>query len=357
MTGRFGASPLCNHRGIFGILARYTLPIGLLILGFTGCGAGGHNSGASSSATTVEADTTPPPVSPVDAAPPASQTGGFDGAKAYSYVVKLVSFGPHPPDTPAIREVQSYIRSQLTTFGCPVDVDDFHAQTPVGTLAMENIVAEIPGSGPGIILLMTHYDTVRLPGFVGAEDGGSSTGLMLEMASLLCREPKNHNAVWIAFLDGEEDQQNFQTAQQAQTTWNAGENTFGSRELAARMDLSGELKHIKAVILADMIGQKKLQLDNDTNSTPWLQELVWKTAGRLGYGNIFGTRQSAVTDDHQPFLERGVPALDLIDLTDYIQEGYWHTTQDTLDKLSPRNIAIVGQVILASVKELQEKFR
>ncbi len=328
----------------------------MMLLAF-GCGAGANSSNASTSAATVEADTAAPTISPEDAAPPASQTGGFDGAKAYSYVVKLVSFGPHPPDTPAIREVQSYIRAQLKSFGCPVDVDDFHAQTPIGTLAMENIVAKIPGTGPGIILLLTHYDTVRLPGFVGAEDGGSSSGLMLEMASLLCKAPKNHNAVWIAFLDGEEDQQNFQTAQQAQTTWNTDENTFGSRELAARMDLSGALKNTKAVILADMIGQKNLHIQEDSSSTPWLRELAWKTADRLGYGNLFGTAPSPVIDDHQPFLQRGVAAVDIIDLNDYMQEGYWHTTQDTLDKLSPRNIAIVGQVILASVTELQEKFR
>ncbi len=337
------------------MLAAAAIPVALLALG---CHAGTHTSGASTrAAATVDADTTAPAVSPADAAPPASRTGGFDGAKAYSYVVKLVSFGPHPPDTPAIREVQSYIRSQLESFGCPVDVDDFHAQTPVGTLAMENIVAQIPGMGPGIILLMTHYDTVRLPGFVGAEDAGSSTGLMLEMASLLCRAPENHNAVWIAFLDGEEDQQNFENAEQAQTTWNEGENTYGSRELAARMDLSGKLKDIKAVILADMVGQKNIHIQKDSNSTPWLQDLVWKTADRLGYGNLFATTPSAVIDDHQPFLERGVAAVDIIDLNDYIQEGYWHTAQDTLDKLSPRNLAIVGQVILESVKALQQKFR
>jgi len=329
-----------------------------LMLLFLGCGAGGNGSSASANGSaTVQADTTPPPISPADAAPAASQTGGFDGAKAYSYVVKLVSFGPHPPDTPAIREVQKYIRTQLKSFGCPVDVDDFHAQTPIGTLSMENIVAKIPGNGPGIILLMTHYDTLRLPGFVGAEDSGSSTGLMLEMANVLCAQKKKHDAVWIAFLDGEEDQENFTTAYQAQNTWHDNETTFGSRELAARMDLSGEIKNIKALILADMIGQKNLQIERDSNSTRWLQDLVWKTANRLGYGNIFISQQSNVIDDHQPFLQRGVPALDVIDLNGYIQEGYWHTTQDTLDKLSPRNIAIVGQVILASVGELQEKFR
>jgi len=329
------------------------LPVILLL--FCGCSAGRNSSTASADgAVTVVADTAAPPISPADAAPPASQTGGFDGAKAYSYVVKLVSFGPHPPDTPAIRQVQKYIRGKLASFGCPVDVDDFHAQTPVGTLSMENIVAKIPGSGPGIILLMTHYDTLRLPGFVGAEDSGSSTGLMLEMASLLCRQKNRHDAVWIAFLDGEEDQENFTTAYLAQNTWHDNETTFGSRELAARMDLSGKIKDLKAVILADMIGQKNLQIERDTNSKRWLQNLVWKTADQLGYGKIFSSQQSDIIDDQMPFVQRGAPALDVIDLNGYIQEGYWHTTQDTLDKLSPRNIAIVGQVILASVGELQE---
>lgn len=316
------------------------------------------SSVSTSAAQPASADSSSPPViSAGDVAPPASQTGGFDGSKAYDQVAKLVSFGPHPPDTPAIRSVQAYIRSQLQDFGCAVDEDNFHAQTPVGSLAMDNIVAKIPGTGSGIILLLTHYDTVRLDNFVGAEDGGSSTGLMLEMARVLCgRKGKSPNAVWIAFLDGEEDQQNFENVQQAQTTWNANENTFGSRELAARMELSGDLKNIKAVILADMVGQKDLKIEDDTNSTPWLKGLVWKMADRLGYGSTFTNQRSGIVDDHQPFLERGVPALDVIDLNGYMQEGYWHTPQDTLDKISPRNLAIVGHVILESVGELQQKF-
>lgn len=341
-----------RRRGV--ALLAGVLPVILLL--FFGCGASGK--GAEPAKVAAAADTAPPPIAAADAAPPASQTGGFDGAKAYSYVVKLVSFGPHPPDTPAMRKVQAYIRAELKSFGCPVDVDDFHAQAPVGMLAMENIVAKIPGTGPGIILLTTHYDTLRLPGFVGAEDGGSSTGLMLEMARVLCgQKTKNSNAVWIAFLDGEEDQQNFATAYQAQNTWNNNETTFGSRELAARMDLSGEIKHVRAMILADMIGQKNLRLEQDTNSTPWLQKLVWKTADRLGYAKEFTRARSDIIDDQIPFVDRGVASLDVIDLNGYIQEGYWHTTQDTLDKLSPRNMAIVGHVILESVKELQEKFR
>ena len=317
------------------------------------CGHGAPPANTTVTAAPAAAATTPPVISAADAAPPPAQTGGFDGAAAYDFTAKLVAFGPRPPASDAIHRTQDYIAGQLKGFGCAVDTDDFNAQTPVGTLAMKNIIAKVPGTGQGIIVLLTHYDTLRLADFVGADDAGSSSGLLLEMAKLLCAGPKRKYGVWIAFLDGEEDQQNFSTAEQAQNTWNTDETTFGSRELAARMDLSGEIKHVKAVILADMIGQKNLKIEQDTNSTQWLQKLVWNTADHLGYANVFSSQRSNIGDDHQPFLERGVPALDVIDLNGYIEEGYWHTTQDTMDKLSPRSFAIVGYVILESLSELE----
>jgi glutaminyl-peptide cyclotransferase len=282
-----------------------------------------------------------------EAAPPASQTGGFDGQNAYDHVAKLVAFGPHPPASNAIHNVQNYIRSQLKGFGCATDADDFNAQTPIGTMPMENIVAKIPGTGQGIIVLMTHYDTKRVDNFVGAEDSGSSTGLMLEMARLLCAGPKQPNSVWIAFVDGEETQATFE--------WSDTDSVYGSRELAARMAVSGDLKKIKALILADMIGQKNLVIPRETDSTKWLTDLVWKTAARLGYKDVFVSRELEVTDDHGPFLKRGVPSVDVIDLDGYTSLGYWHTTEDTLDKISPRSLAIVGHVILESVAELQRR--
>jgi Peptidase family M28 len=308
----------------------------------------GHDAARSSPAPTAGASSqAPPAVSPADMAPPASQTGGFDGEQAYDYVVKLVSFGPRPPASNNIRHTQAYIGAQLKSFGCAVDIDDFHASTPIGELAMKNIVAKIPGEGQGIILLLTHYDTARIENFVGAEDGGSSTGLMMEMARLLCAGKKQPNAVWIAFLDGEE----------AQVSWSDTDSVYGSRELAARLALSGDLKRVRAVILADMIGQKNLVISRESNSTKWLTDLVWDTADKLGYKDIFDNKHTAIEDDHGPFLSRGVPAVDIIDLWGYQEPGYWHSPQDTLDKLSPRNIAIVGQVILASVSKLQQKFR
>ncbi len=317
-------------------------------------GACGHDSARSSSPVSASSSTagTPPAqiaIPPADASPPAVQTGGFDGAKAYDQVAKLVAFGPHPPASDGIHAVQKYIHSQLESFGCSVDEDDFNAQTEMGTLAMKNIVAKIPGTGQGIILLLTHYDTKRVDNFVGADDAGSSTGLMLEMARILCGRPKQSNAVWIAFLDGEETQAHFD--------WLTSDSIYGSRELAARMALTGELRRTRAVILADMVGQHGLHILRDSDSPKWLTDTIWNTGARLGYQSVFVSQATSTEDDNLPFLERRVPVIDLIDLSDYINLGYWHTAQDTLDKISPRSLAIVGHVILESVNALQTRFR
>lgn len=297
---------------------------------------------------TVSANTpaTASSLDPQNQAPPAQQTGGFDGQRAYDYTAKLVSFGPHPSGSDAIKQIQNYIYSELHADGCQIDEDNFHAQTPVGTIAMQDIIAKVPGTKKGIILLMTHYDTKRLADFVGAEDGGSSTGLMLELARHLCRE-KLQLAVWMTFLDGEEAVVNWDTN---------NDHTYGSRELVAKMQLDGELKDVKAVVLADMIGQKGLTMKKESSSTPWLVDLIWMTAAKLGYQNVFVSQSTSASDDHDPFLEQKVPAADLIDLDDYIAEGYWHTPQDTMDKISAKNLAIVGHVMLASVDALQKKF-
>jgi glutaminyl-peptide cyclotransferase len=333
-------------------LAAYPLCLLAVIVGVSACSHGSNQPASNNVSAAPATSSSPAQLGPADAAPPPSQTGGFDGAAAYDYTQKLVSFGPRPPASDAIRQTQDYILSSLKSFGCPVDVDDFHASTPIGDLAMKNIVVKIPGEGPGIILLLTHYDTVRIPGFVGADDAGSSSGLMLEMARVLCagkeREP---NAVWIAFLDGEEAQ----LVQDGVAQWTADDSVFGSRELAARMDLSGDLKRVRAVLLADMVGAKGISIRQDPGSTAWLNSLVWKVADRLGYRNVFIVASNGgVEDDHTPFLSHHVPAADITEFPNY---PYWHTTQDTMDKLSPRSLAIVGHVFLESVHELQQRNR
>lgn len=281
-----------------------------------------------------------------DEAPPADQTGGFDGKRAFAQVVKQVGFGPRPSGSAAIGQLQEYIQSELTSYGCKVDVDSFSADTPVGRLPMKNIVAKIAGDKPGIIMLATHYDTKLLPNFVGADDGGSSTGVMLELARLLCAQ---HGAyqVWITFFDGEE----------AMKEWSDTDSRYGSRQMAAKLAMSGDLPKVKALLLADIVGTHTPHFKRESDSTKWLVDLVWSVAKTLGYGNIFLDESTPVSDDHDAFLKRKVPAVDVIDLQNYPGGDiyYWHTPEDTLDKVSAKSLAVTGHVFLESVKQLQSK--
>ena len=315
-------------------------------LGMVACG--GHDSGVSRAA---EKTSAPAQTAAVPHAPPASETGGFDGQRAYDHVKDLVAFGPRPPGSAAIHRAQAYIISQLKSHGCPVEEHDFHAQTAIGEIAMKNIVVKIPGKSPGIVLYSTHYDTLRMPNFVGADDGGSGTGTLLELARVLCERKPALN-VWIAFFDGEEAQGNWTNHDSVQ--WTDENATFGSREMAASMALSGDLKRLKAMILADMIGPANLEIKPEANSTGWLTNLIWEVAARLGYSKVFVKEAiPAVDDDHMSFIRRGAAGCDLIDF-DY---PYWHTPQDTLDKLDTRSLAIVGHVLLETLPELEKKFR
>jgi glutaminyl-peptide cyclotransferase len=284
---------------------------------------------------------------------PAESSPGFDGARAYEHVRHLVEIGPRPPASEGIHRAQAYIIGQLKSYGCPVEEHDFHGLTALGDLAMKNIVAKIPGRGPGIVLYTTHYDTVRIPNFVGADDGGSGTGTMLELARLFCSR-KNALNVWIVFFDGEEAQGNW--TDKASIQWTDNNNTYGSREMAAQMALSGDLKRTKAMILADMIGPAKVRITRDTGSTPWLTDLIWDTAAQLGYQTNFVNENYAVGgDDHFSFIRRGVAGCDLIDFS--VRDTYWHTPQDTLDKVDPHSLAIVGQVLTETLPRLEKRFR
>jgi hypothetical protein len=279
----------------------------------------------------------------------------FDGARAFEHVRRLVEIGPRPPASDGIHRAQAYIIGQLKSFGCPVEEHDFHAPTALGDLAMKNIVVKLPGANSGIILYTTHYDTVRIPNFVGADDGGSGTGTMLELARLFCAR-KNSLNVWIVFFDGEEAQGNW--TDKASVRWNndGSNNTYGSREMAAQMALSGDLKRVKAMILADMIGPANVRITRDTGSTPWLTNFIWETAVQLGYQNTFVSENYTVGgDDHFSFIRRGVAGCDLIDFS--VRDTYWHTPQDTLDKVDPRSLAIVGQVLATTLPRFEKKFR
>jgi hypothetical protein len=311
----------------------------LMPLGLIGCKASGNDS---SNATQTPFMSTAASAQAAEDAPPPEKTGGFDGKRAFAHVAKQVSFGPRPSGSPALAHVQEYLLSELKSYGCNVETDDFSADTPVGRLRMKNILVKTPGEKPGVILLGTHYDTLLMENFVGADDAGSSTALLLELARLLCPQ-RGKYAVWIAFFDGEE----------AIKQWSDTDSRYGSRQMAARLSTSGDIKKIRAFLLADIVGGRKAQFLRESSSTRALVDLVWDTAAKLGYTAIFRNDATSAEDDHDSFLKRGVSAVDVIG--DFTNNGYWHTSQDSLDKISPRTLAIVGHVFLESLKQLQSQ--
>jgi glutaminyl-peptide cyclotransferase len=268
----------------------------------------------------------------------------INGNRAMGYVREVVGFGPRPVGSGGHKKTEAYLLSHLK--GAQVETDEFTATTPSGKLPMRNIIAKFPGTKPGVIVIATHYDTLYgRNDFVGANDGGSGTGLLLELANQLRGPGRPGYSVWLVWLDGEE----------AIQQWTDSDSVYGSRHLAAKWQKDGTMKQLKAFLLADMIGDADLNIERDKNSTPWLEDLVYQAATALGFQAHFFHRGQPVDDDHIPFAEAGVTVADLIDFDYGYANSYWHTSADTLDKLSPRSLEIVGNVLLETVGMLDQR--
>jgi Zn-dependent M28 family amino/carboxypeptidase len=262
------------------------------------------------------------------------------------YVKEVVAFGPRPIGSANHKKLEQYILSHLK--GDEVEDDAFIADTPAGKLPVRNIVAKFPGTRDGIIVIAGHYDTnypLRNTGYLGANDGGSSTAILLELANQLRGAKRKGYSVWLFFTDGEE----------AVKEWSSTDSLYGARHLADKWQKDGTLKKIKAFLLADMIGDADLNIEHENNSTPWLEDLVLQSATKLGYQSHFFGRLAAIEDDHIPFAHMGVPCADLIDLDYGYGNVFHHTPQDTLDKLSPKSLEIVGDVILETVRAVDAR--
>jgi glutaminyl-peptide cyclotransferase len=277
----------------------------------------------------------------VEAQTPAAPT--FDGERALAHVRQLVAIGPRVAGSPAAQKARDYISRELTALGLRVQEQSFDAQTPLGRVRMVNLRATVPGPSEGDRLVIAgHYDTklFRELTFVGANDGGSSTAFLIELARVL-KDRRNVKPIELLFLDGEE----------AFVDWHKDDdNTYGSRHYVETARKSGTLKAIKALILVDMIGERGLQVRRERNSTPWLTDLIWTAAARLKRPE-FLNEEIEVEDDHLSFLRAGVPAVDIIDL-DY---PAWHTADDTLDKLAPASLQAVGEVLLAALPDIEKR--
>jgi len=265
----------------------------------------------------------------------------FSGERALDYTRHAVSFGPRPAGSAALRSLRAYIEAQLRSLHCQVTEDTFTASTPDGPVEMKNIIARLPGRSGQALVVSGHYDTKKLPRFVGANDGGSSAGFLLELARVVAARKWNDD-IYVVWLDGEE----------AFHEWSDTDSTYGSRHLAQRWSHDGTLARVRALINVDMIGDRDLHMNREQYSSPDLRNLVWKCASDLGYDEYFNGPRGPIEDDHLPFLRAGAPALDIIDLDYGPSNSWWHTPADTMDKLSAHSFQVVGNVVMEALSRL-----
>jgi len=290
-------------------------------------------------------------------APPSTRAApivaAFNGERAMDHVRKQLDFGPRPPDSPQLLKTREYISGQLKSYGWNVSIDEFNATTPHGEKKMANIVGEIAGETKTLILITSHYDTKYYKDmlFVGANDPATSVATLLEIGRVLGSMKEKPKVTYrLVFFDGEEA---FCEGWSECGSEEDPDNTYGSRHYVSQLRERNELANTRAMILLDMMGYKNLELGRDPMSTRWLQDLIWQTGRELGHGKVFVDREEGVGgDDHEPFIREGVDAVDLIQLESY---PYWHKADDTIDKVSPQSMKIVGDTVLASLPKIVER--
>ena len=281
------------------------------------------------------------------AAPMAAEAQAhFNGAKALEYARQFVAIGPRWPTSQGHAKAEQFLRAHFQHD--QLEEDAFTANTPIGAVPMRNFIVRFPGKKNGVIVLATHYETnyyLKNINFVGANDGGATTGLLMAIADQLRGKTLDGYSVWLVFFEGEE----------AIQSWTDSDSTYGSRHLAARWGRDGTLGRVKALILADMIGDKDLDIQRESQSTDWLVALVRQAAKKFGYDHYFFQKEESVSDDHLPFVRRGVPSIDIIDLDYGPGNSYHHTAQDTMDKISARSLTIDGDVFMETIRLIGQR--
>jgi Zn-dependent M28 family amino/carboxypeptidase len=271
----------------------------------------------------------------------------FNGDKALDYARQFVAIGPRWPMSPGHAQAEAFLRNHFQHD--QLEEDAFTANTPIGPVPMRNFIVRYPGKKDGVIVLATHYETnywLKNINFVGANDGGATTGLLMAIADQLRAQIAGGKkldgySVWLLFDDGEES---------IESAWTDSDSLYGTRHLAAKWARDGTLGKIKAFILADMIGDKNLVIQRESRSADWLVGLVRQAVKKFGYEKYFFKQEMQIEDDHLPFVQRGVPSIDIIDLDYGPNNSYHHTDKDTMDKISAHSLMIDGDVFLETIR-------
>jgi glutaminyl-peptide cyclotransferase len=267
----------------------------------------------------------------------------FSGEKALAHVQAMVDFGPRPPGSEAIEKTRVYLTTQLEQAGWKVQRQAFSDDTPRGKVEFVNLIATHGANPSPAFLVCSHYDTKTFDTarFVGANDGGSSTGVLVELARVLGGNPDLARKIELVFFDGEEAYEAFTDT----------DGLFGSRYFAADLVAQDKVKGFRGGLLLDMVGDKSLTITLPPDSPPDLARDIFAAADALKLREHFTYFDRDITDDHTPLNEAGIPAIDLIDF-DYPP---WHTPNDTIDKLSGDSLRITGAVAAYYLSELAFK--
>ena len=271
------------------------------------------------------------------------------GVAALEEVRQFVELGPKEPGAPGAERAAHYLVERLQAVGVEAQIQEFQEASPAGVLTFRNVLGRIPGGGRKSILLAAHFDTkTGIDGFVGANDSGSGTGLLIELARVLKQNGPYGLDIRFAFFDGEE----------CQVEYGPEDGFHGSRYLAKKMQEEGTLSSVVAMILLDMVGDKDLTVTLPRNGTSELISLAFGAARAEGIRQHFQLSNYTIGDDHEAFLNRGVPAIDLIDFHFGSAPGkndYWHTAEDAMDKVSAESLEKVGRVTVRMVEELLQR--
>src|SRR5213075_2740640 len=268
----------------------------------------------------------------------------FSGEKALAHVERLVDFGPRPPGSDGIEKSRDYIENQLRLSGWQVTRQTFTGDTPRGKVHFVNLIARFAGQGKAApsFLLCSHYDTKMFDTirFVGANDGGSSTGLLLELARVLRRHPNLASKIELVFFDGEEAFEQFSET----------DGVYGSRYFARQLQGDGA-KQFRGGLLFDMVGDRSLGVTFPSDSPAEMARDLFAAAEALKLRNYFTYFGRELIDDHAPLNAIGIPTMDIIDF-DY---PWWHTADDTMDKISAHSLQVVGSVALYYLSDIALK--
>lgn len=274
----------------------------------------------------------------------------FNAQKCYAYTAEVTGFRMRNPGSPGHAKTEALVQAAVQRDGGAYSQDDFEAKTPRGPIQVHNLIGKFNVSKDPkqpIFILAGHYDTLFQKGFVGANDGGSSTAILISFADALHAAQPTKMQIWLVWTDLEE----------AINSFTDSDGLYGSRHLANKLKAEGLVPRIKGFFLLDMIGDADLNVDRESTSTGWLQDFIYAAATKLGYKDYFFKYSTPITDDQVSFADVGIPVVDVVDAEFGKMPGdgmgaYHHTAADTMDKVSEHSLAVVGRTVLLAVEML-----